>query len=63
MGLNAEALALQIISVLGLPDHFKNTNSLEWPDPGRFHDLESRDTSASNGEVLVWGGDCVDHLG
>ena len=39
-----------------------NTNSLEWPDPSTFDNLEAFDTSAGDGEIFVWGGDCVYHL-
>jgi hypothetical protein len=38
------------------------TYSLEGPNPSTLDDLESLDSSTSDGEVLIGGGDCVNHL-
>jgi len=36
--------------------------SLEGPNPSTLDDLERFDSSAGDGEVLIGGGDCVNHF-
>jgi hypothetical protein len=40
----------------------QSTYSLEGPNPSTLDDLERLDASTSDGEVLIGGGDCVDHF-
>jgi hypothetical protein len=60
--LDAEALALQSVRISCRSRSSTVAYSLEWPDPGTFDDLEGLDSCTSDGEILVRGGDCVNHL-